>query len=171
MQTASKKILVLGLAFTFIIGFSALALAHGWRGHGPMMGYGGDQAGPGCYLGHGMGYGGSMGWAANLSEEQAAEVQRLRREFFDDSESLRRKIVEKRTSFASEMAKENPDRNKLSRLQKELSDLESSFDQLRLDFQLKIKKIVPNAVTPGAGYGPRHGYGHAGGMGPGYCWQ
>ena len=132
-----------------------------------MMGYDGGEGGPG----YGMQHGGKMVWAANLTPEQAAEVRHLREEFFRNSEPVRRQIFEKRAAYANELAKQNPDRDKLSRLQKEVGKLQADFGQIRLDFQLKVKKVVPNGIGPGLGKGYMHGYGPAGGMGPGYCWR
>ncbi len=164
-----RKTMIIGLAFTFIIGFGTLALAHGW-GYGPMRGsddYGGAWMGPGSH----MGYCRPGGWAATLTDQQAAEIERLREEFFKDADPLRRKIFEKRAEIARELAKENPDKAKLERLQREVSNLRADLAQLRLDFRLKVRKVVPNAPAAGMGRGFRHGYGPGSGMmGPGYCW-
>ncbi len=161
MKSKRAQILAFGLSFAVIFTFSTLALGHGWGQRGWMMGNDAAGMGPGYH----MGYNGRGAWASSLTEEQAAEVQRLRDEFFQAADPLRRNIYEKRLAIADELAKQNPDRTRITRLQKEVSKLNGELDQLRLDFRLKVKKIVPDAVGPGYG----HGFGH--GMGPGYCWR
>jgi zinc resistance-associated protein len=155
----------------------AIAFAHGGDygyggyGMGPgMMGYGGYSGygmGPGM-MGYG-GYGGHMGYGpgpdrgynTNLSDAQRAKLDAAREAFFNDTRQLRDQIQEKRYSLNSELNKDNPDSAKVAQLQKELSQLDSEFDQKRIAYQLEVRKLLPeNNVR--SGFGP--GYGN------GYCW-
>ena len=138
-----KKILVI-VAVISLVGLGTTAFAGWGRGsHGPMM--------------HGRGWG-AYG-TERLSEEETKKLEEVKEVFFKETEELRRSIYEKELALQSEMIKENPDPKKAADVQKEISDLESRFDQKRLERRLEMQKINPYA---GQGYMGR------GGMGPGY---
>ena len=162
------------VVFLAVIGAAPMAFAGdgyggpGYGGHmmggyghgGNMMGYGGQMMGPG--------YGGHMGWQGDrddvgLSQEQAEQLEKARESFFRANRGLRDEIYDKSAQIRSELSKQDPDRGRLSDLQKELSQLESQFDQKRLDYQLEIRKIAPEVGErfAGGGYGP----------GAGGCWR
>ncbi len=162
----------------------------GWGGHmgyGPhhrgMMGYGeGYGPGPGEYgrgYGpgpgeYGRGYGPGRGYPGDaLSEEQIEKMEAQREAFFKDTEPIRQKLYEKQMALRSELSKEAPDMNAAKKLQGEVSDLRAEFDQKRLDHQLEMQKIVPEAGRGALGQrgrGPRGG-GYGYGYGPGACWR
>lgn len=132
----------------------------GWGG-GHMMGYGpgpmmrGDGYGP-----HMRGYG--YGYGADLSKEDAAKLDDAREKFYNDTKALREQIEEKRIDLGQELRKEEPDTAKAATLQKELSKLETEFDQKALTHRLEMRKLLPeNFAGPRFGRGP--GYG-------GRCW-
>jgi hypothetical protein len=121
----------------------------------------------------------------NLSDENQNDLDKERQAFFDETKGLRQDIHQKRLELKSELAKKNPDAQKATALHKDISKLAEEFDQKRLAFFLKMKKINPNFGQMGAwGYkdddddtncpyygrqygrhmGRRHGYG----MGPCY---
>ena len=135
----------------------------GYGGH--MMGYGhGHGWGPGH--GKGMGYGpghGSYGrgYGADLTEEQRAKLDQAREKFFEQTEKLRDQIEDKRYALGTEMRKDNPDTDKVTTLRKELSQLESDFDQQAVLHQLEMRKLLPEDA--------RRGFGR--GYGGGYCWR
>ncbi|MCG6894212.1 MAG: periplasmic heavy metal sensor [Desulfobacteraceae bacterium] len=132
---------------------------HGWGGH--MMedyGYGGGpMMGPG-YGGHMMGWRGD--WDdLGLSREQATQLEEARESFFDETRGLRDNIYEKSAQIRREFSQRNPDRSRIVELQKELSQLESQFDQKRLDYELEVRKIAPEIQSRyGRGYGPGAGW-------------
>ena len=173
----TNNILVI-ISVIAMVGFAATAFA-GWgmgpghRGRG--MGYGdygqgGDQGGPG--YGRGPGYCG-QGYAADLSEEDLQKVDEARKAFFEETEGLRQNIYQKELELRSEFAKEKPAADKLSGLQKEISELQGQLDQKRVNHMLEMKKINPNAGTRGRGAAGK-GYAKRGyGRGPGSrgnCW-
>ena len=168
-----KKSIFLGAVL--LIATAAIAFAHGSGGYGGygmgpgMMGYGGYGGygmGPGM-MGYG-GYGGHMmgpgswsdrGYNANLSDEQRDKLDAAREAFFNDTRQLRDQIQEKRYSLNNELNKENPDTSKVTELQKELSKLDSEFDQKSIAYQLEVRKILPeNDLRAGFGAGFRNGY-------------
>jgi hypothetical protein len=152
------------------------ALAYAFDGYGPgyggpmmgrgMMGYDGGYGygmGPGM-MGYGPGYGRMRGYygpngSENLSQEDAAKLEQSQEKFFDETRDLRAAIRDKQFALNDELQKADPDRAKVADLQKQLTELESKFDQKALDHQLELRKQFPQA-TYGRGYGRG-----------GYCWQ
>jgi uncharacterized membrane protein len=118
----------------------------------------------------------------NLSDEYQNTLDKERQAFFDETKDLRQNIQQKRMELQSELAKKNPDAQKVAALHKDISILAAEFDQKRLAFILKMKKINPNFGRMGAwgindddvdcpNYGRQYGH-HMGGrhgyhMGPG----
>jgi len=160
---------IFGLAAVLILGIATIAFAHGgWgNGGGYMMGpgYGGRMMGPG-YGGHMMGWDsdgrsyhrGSGAWG-NLSNEDAAKLNASQDKFYQDTEPLRDQIADKEAALNNEMKKDNPDKDKIFTLQKEISALKSDFDQKAIAHQLEVRKLLPDNYR-GSGYG----------YGGGYCW-
>jgi Spy/CpxP family protein refolding chaperone len=168
------------VAIVLTVGVAALAF--GYDGYGPwygghMMGYGGGYGygmmGPGM-MGYGGGYGpGMMGYGpgyghmwgnygpnpyGNLSPDDAAKLQQSQDKFFDQTRDLRNSIRDKQLALNDELQKPNSDKAKVTDLQKQLSQLESQFDQKALDHQLELRKEFPQGnFAYGRGYG-RGGY-------------
>ena len=133
------------LAVVSMIGLGATAYADWGKGYGRHGGGMEDQE-----MGYGPGSGNcSRGFKSDLSEEEVAKLDGERKVFFEGTESLRRNMYQKQLELRSELAKENPDAQKASSVQKEISDLESQFSQKRLDHMLKMKKINPDAGMKG----------------------
>jgi len=126
----------------------------------------------------------------NLSDESQNDLAKERQAFFSETQDLRQEIHKKRVELQNELSKKNPDAQKAVALHKDISKLAEEFDQKRLAFILKMKKINPDigrmggwgamdddddADCPyGGGHHGRHmgrwlGYGMGPGMrGPGY---
>ncbi len=161
MNKKAKRIIVLTVVAIF--GITTLAFAGWGRGYGHMMGRG--DWGPGYH--HRGGYGpGQGGYYSNLSDEEIAKLDQQRSEFFKSTENIRQKLYENELALRSELAMENPDTSKASKLQSDISRLQSDLDQKRLDYEIQARKSVPNYDRDGRGYGPMMGYGSRGG---GYC--
>jgi zinc resistance-associated protein len=169
------------IAVVLVVGIAALGFAY--EGYGPgyggrMMGYGG---GYGCMMGPGMmGYGGGygpgmMGYGpgyghmrgyygpngyGNLSQEDAAKLRQSQDKFFDQTRDLRHSIRDRQLALNDEIQKPDPDKAKVADLQKQLSQLESQFDQKALDHQLELRKEFPQNT-----YGGGYGYGRGGNCG------
>jgi len=166
------KILMV-LAIVAVLGIAVTSFA-GWsRGHG---GYG-DHMGPGYGMHRGWGDG-PRGYQSNLSDEDMARLDKERQVFFEATSDLREKLYQKELELRSELAKPEPDAKKAAGLQKEISNLESQFDQKRLDQRIQMRKDFPRIGSRGFGHGPRgmgmgRGmmYGGGGGYGPGNCWN
>ena len=170
-----KIFMVLVIAAVLAVAVTSFA---GWgRGH---MGYG-NHMGPGYGMrgGWGPGYGGygGQGYQSNMSEEDIAKLDEERRAFFEATSDLREQLYQKELELRSELAKPEPDAKKAAGIQKEISQLESEFDQKRLDHRIKMRKDFKQFGSGGYGYGPRGRgmgrgmYGGGGGYGPGSCWN
>lgn len=183
-KTGSKTVMVLVVAAVLALGTYAFA---DWgrgpqgRGYGHMMGgYGhhmmGDYDegyGPGYGRGMGRGYGrgpeGCPGWSesrgygpgrSDLSREQLDQMDKERESFFSATESLRKDIDDKEQALSEELRKESPNMESARMIQKELSALQSQFDEKRLEHMMTMRKIAPDAGRGYAGgYHGRQGYG------------
>jgi Spy/CpxP family protein refolding chaperone len=168
------------LAVVLTVGIAALAFAHGGYGGGYGMGPGyggymmgqgyGGMMGPGYggpMMGYGSGYGsynnGSGAWGNNLPEKDAAALNASREKFFNATQDLRNQIEEKQVALNNEMASATPDKGKVIQLQKEISGLQTEFDQKALAHRLEVRRLVPQGFNQSAS-GRGYGYG-------GYCWQ
>lgn len=170
-----KGLFVTVIALVSMAIFSAYALADGgWgrgyhhRGDGYQMGNADNCPG---YGKSGKGRYGkeAPGWRA-LSEEDAAKVEKERKAFFEDTQDLRQSIHQKRLEMRAEMAKKDPETQKLSDLQKDLSDSQADFAQKRLNHRLEMKKLLPDSYQAGAGMERGRGYGRGPGS-RGECWR
>ena len=117
---------------------------------------------------------------ADLTPEQREQMETERQAFFDATKKDRQDLYAKRLELRAEIAKSDPDMEKASALQQEVSNLQASLDQKRLTHIMAMRKINPDAgrgfFMDGGGRG-RHGmgggmgYGRGDGMGygPGDC--
>lgn len=164
------KTTVILIAFIATTGLVSMAFADGgWDGYGGHMGYGpgygGSNMGPGM-MGYGSGYGmgpGMMGYGrgvypGDLSPEDGNRLQQIREKFFAETRELRREIRDKQFALNDELDGANPDRAKVTELQKALSQLQSDYDQKVLTYQLNMRKTLPQSRGPASyGYGPGYG--------------
>jgi Spy/CpxP family protein refolding chaperone len=170
-----KIFIVLAIVAVFAIAATSFA---GWG-----RGYGGSgyHMGPGYGMHRGWGQGprgyGGQGYQSDLSDEDLAKLDKERQAFFEATSDLKESLYQKELELRSELAKPEPDAKKAAGLQKEISNLESQFDQKRLDHRIKMRKDFPRSGFRGDGYGPRGRgmgrgmYGGGGGYGPGRCWN
>jgi len=156
MRTFRNAVIIIAVVTVVGIGFNAFA--HGGRGWGGGKGYHrGPQNCPGSYQ---DGYGGQM------STDEYARFEQKRDAFFNETQELRAALYGKERELQNELSKEDPDTAKASELQKELSELQTQFDQKRLDHMLEMRKLNPNA-----GNGRRYGGPMMGSGGKrGGCW-
>ena len=152
---------------TVVVGVLAVAaLAFGATGHAykEMAGaYGGKGCG-GCGQYDQSGKCGTSDMNANLTPEQREQIDAERTAFVEATNEERKLLFEKKKALWEEMAKDNPDVQKASALQTEISRLRASLDQKRLEHIVAVKKINPEAGkrfcmdggrAHGCGYGAR----------------
>ena len=167
----ARKIVVI-FAVVALVGLGSYAFAdrgggYGHRGYGH-QGYGMDDG----RHGKGMGYGhrgdrdddrSDRNYEGDLTRDEIRQLEEARDTFHNDTKELRYKLDDKKVDLRRELAGENPDKQKASKLQKEISELRSELDQKRLDHQIETRKISPKA-----GRGWMRGYGARGGES---CWR
>ena len=177
MKRNIKSIII--MTVLAVLGISTFALADWGRGYGHMGMMGPGMMGPGMMgpgmMGPGMMGPGMMGpgwqqgggYYGNLSADEIAKLEQQRAQFLAATEDTRQQLYEKNLALQSELAKENPDTTKASKLQNEISNLQSELDQKRLEYDIQARKSAPN-YNRGyrGGYGSMMGYGPGGG---GYC--
>ena len=135
-KTVTAAALIAALTFAGI----QTASAHGGRF------FGGGNYGPGYCGTYDNDSSGSPGYTA---EEQAALEK-----FRDDTKTIRREIVVKRSELNALISKDNPDETKVAKLTGELYDLNAELD----------------SKAEAAGIDDRFAYGHGPGMMRGYGW-
>jgi Spy/CpxP family protein refolding chaperone len=150
-----------------VLGIGISAFAHGgmgwgggWGHHHGGMYYQGDEDNRNM---------------SRMSPETYKQFEQNREAFFNETRDIRISLFEKERELQNELVKDEPDVAQASRLQKEISDLQSQFDQKRIEHMVEMRKLNPNA---GRGYnsggrmmgsgGPMMGYGYNGGGGN--CW-
>jgi Spy/CpxP family protein refolding chaperone len=157
---------IIVLTSIVLVGFAVNVFAHG----GGMMGRGDGRG----YKGQGYHHRGGYGprYYDQLSEKEVKQLEQVKEKFFNETSRLRDEIFDKKRELRDELTQDEPDATKASKLQKEISGLQSQFDQKRIDHMLELKKINPDI---GRGYGRGHihdgpmmGYGP---RGNGHCWR
>jgi zinc resistance-associated protein len=161
----NRKIIAV-LAVVALVGFGSYAFAdqgggYGDRGYG--HGYGMDYGRHGSGMGYGhRGYRGDCrqdrDYEGDLTRDEIRQLDEAHAAFYKDTEELRDNIYDKEVDLNRELAGENLDKQKAAQLQKEISELRNKLDQKRLNHQIEIRKIAPNA-----GRGWMRGYGSRGG--------
>ena len=177
MRSNKFSTVIITVAILAIVGFAATSFA-GW-------GRGGGRADGSCW-GQGSGFGpgagmGPRGYGApsnqgSLSEEQIDKLNKERQAFIEETRTVTDGLYQKQLELRSELAKTDPDVQKATALQGEISNLQSQLAQKRIEQQIKMKKEFPELAdrgyrSGGPGYGRRGmgpGYGSQGMMGPGY---
>ncbi len=154
------KIVFIGLISIALLGIGINAFAH--RGMG--WGGGSDQQGSGWH--HRGGYG--AGPNDSVSKEEYKQFEEKREAFLKETREIRASLVEKEQALQGELAKSEPDAAKASGLQKEISELQSQFDQKRIDHMVEMRKLNPKAGRGFMRGGSMMGKGRRGG---GNCWE
>ena len=154
------KAAIITVASIALVGLTINAFAHGGMSRGGGWGH------------HGQGwhhqgeYG--PGYDDQLTKEEYSQFDQKREAFFKETQELRSNLFEKERELQNELAKDEPDASKASRLQKEISELQAQFDQKRIDHMIEMRKLNPNIDRGYMQGGPMMGYGSYGGD---YCWQ
>ena len=166
MKTNTMRTGIAGLVAVAVIAVGANAFAGKGMGcQDGNRGYGGD----GNH--HRRGGCGYSQMNADLTPEQREQMDTERQTFFDATKNERQDLYAKQLALKAEMANSEPDIEKASALQKEVSELRSNLDQKRLGHIMAMRKIDPDAgrgcFMGGRGMG--HGMGRGMGSGSGNC--
>lgn len=118
-------------------------------------------------MGKGAGNPGMCAANANLTDDQIKKMESERTAFLLATKDIRQQIHDKRQALQAELTKQTPDASTCASIQKEVSYLQSQFDQKRLTHILEMKKVDPNFTDgKGMGRGMGHGMGSPSGGGP-----
>jgi Spy/CpxP family protein refolding chaperone len=163
------KILI-ALGSFLLVAFLAVPLladGPGWNGGHHMWGSWGSDRGS-CWD-YGRGYN-------ELSKEEQKQLTELENKFSNETNNLRNDIWSKSEELQRYLNSTNPDSQKLTEMQRELSNLRAEMDEKRLAYEVEARKILPDTRFRGGygrgyyghhmrGYGPRMRYGQRG------CWD
>jgi len=138
---------------------------------GPHMGWSGNHMMG--YWGNGPEYGRDAG---NLTSEQKSKLDTLDRKFYEETRDLRDQIWTKSGELDVTLNATTPDLEKAKTFQQEISELRANLDEKRLNYELEVRKIIPDqrlgyGRNDGYGYGHMGNYGSGMGYGHGYCWN
>ena len=111
-----------------------------------------------------------------LSKEEQKQLTELENKFSNETNNLRNDIWSKSEELQRYLNSTNPDSQKLTEMQRELSNLRAEMDEKRLAYEVEARKILPDTRFRGGygrgyyghhmrGYGPRMRYGQRG------CWD
>jgi zinc resistance-associated protein len=163
-----KRIMTVMASLLLVAALAVPAFSWGPRGGGrdSRDNMRGGYYGPGQY---------SRGYEA-LTEEQRAKLADLDKKYFDETNKTRNDLIAKSAELDTVLGKADPDAAKAKELQNEISGLRSVLGEKRMEYQLEVRKIVPDAQYGrgyGRGYGAGRGYGRHmdRGFGPGACWN
>jgi zinc resistance-associated protein len=164
-----RKILIAVGSFLLVafLAVPLLADGPGWNGGHHMWGSWGSDRGS-CWD-YGRGYN-------ELSKEEQKQLTELENKFSNETNNLRNEIWSKSAELNRYLNNTNPDSQRLTTLQRELSDLRAEMAEKRLAYELEARKILPDTRFRGGygmgyyghhmrGYGPRMRYGQRG------CWD
>lgn len=145
-----KRLIMATLALAILFsGSLALAGQRGW-GHG---------MGPGNGAGYGMAN-------INLTEEQSAKLQSMREDYLKDVSPLQNRLFGLRSELRLLWNAVEPERDKITAKQKELSELQSQLQEKTTAYRLDCRAMLtPEQQSQMAAAGPGMGrsYGPGGG--------
>lgn len=100
-------------------------------------------------------YGGQQNFN-DLSKDQINKMGTLRQQFIDETYELRAAKFQKHQEIRMLMQTSEPDRAKLDKLSREITDLQQQIRGRQMDFQMEARKISPQ-------FGMGQGFMHRGG--------
>lgn len=137
MKNRRFKTWMTGLVVLLLISaFQAEAQRGGGYGPGNGNGYGRGNGN-----GYGPGHMDRLEGLLDLSEEQAAAVERLHLDFQKESLSVRNKIQEKNAQLNT-LITEGADRSKIDKLVEEIGGLRTSIQKARIGTHLKVRELL-----------------------------
>jgi Spy/CpxP family protein refolding chaperone len=81
----------------------------------------------------------------NLTTEQREALETLKKDFYDETLSLRNDLRTKRTELTNIMSEKEPDEKKAKAVQEEISELQAELAQKQIERRLKVLEINPDA--------------------------
>ena len=101
------------------------------------------MAGPwGRGMGQGYGLGSYPCATANLTADQAAQLQTMRESSLKEISPLQNELFTKKSEMRTLWTAPNPDTGRISALQQEMLDLQGKIQEKRLQFNLECRKVL-----------------------------
>ena len=153
-----KTLLALSLITVLIFGVTYVYAQNPGHGPGRQGEHGQESGDPGRF--------------SNLTPEQKAKFQELRRKFNEETAQLRGALVTKRVELQSLWTNPNADPKAIVDKEKELRDLQNQMKDKAVQAKLEARKfLTPEQIQEsgpgmGRGFGRGHMMGHGRGMGP-----
>jgi Spy/CpxP family protein refolding chaperone len=162
-----KKIMLTLMTVLVIAALTTTSFAYGW--------------GQGMWSGRGPGYGSC--WSAddqglsglNLTADQEAKIRSLREAQLKEDKPILDKMFSKRGELRLLWLQQNPDREKIVTVQKEIRSLRDQLQDKQTNNRLAVLKVLTpeqqtriQAFGGGRGFGKGRGFGPGGGPGYGY---
>jgi hypothetical protein len=98
-----------------------------------------------------------------LTQSQRAELDKLEREFINDTAKLKDELWAASTELSTLLnSSPEPDAEKARALQRRISELRAKIDEHRIEFELRARKISPGALYAQRWRGHHGSYGHHG---------
>jgi Spy/CpxP family protein refolding chaperone len=155
-----KKTILTLMAVLVLVALTTTSFAYGWGqgmrgGRGP--GYGSCQSGDLQGLS-----------ALNLTADQTDKIKNLREAQLKEAQPLQSKMFSKRGELKLLWLQQNPDREKIEAVQKEIRSLRDQLQDKQTNYRLAILKILtPEQQTKVQAFAAGRGLGKGGGFGPG----
>lgn len=131
------------------------ALAHNPKGYSR-----GHHMGPGYHMGSGSQHGPWAGYDT-LTEEQRGNIDQLTDGFVAETKEIREQLRQKSAELNALLSSPEPDEAKAQEIQKELNTQRNTLAEKRLELNLKVRQIAPEALSQNpfcAGPGGGHRY-------------
>ena len=171
MKKLTLVLTVVGLGL--LLSTSAFAFGGPRNDRGPGPGYGPDN-------GRGHGYCNEAGLQRlNLTDEQKTKIEALVTANEKENRPTREKMFDKSVELRRLWLKENPDKDKILAVQKEVRTLRDKLEDKTTALRFEIRKVLTPEQQEklasfgwgrGMGFGPRGGMRGQGGYGPGICY-
>ncbi|MBQ3059031.1 MAG: periplasmic heavy metal sensor [Desulfovibrio sp.] len=88
----------------------------------------------------------------SLSQEQRDAMEKLSREYFDKTLSLRQALMVKKAELEAQMISPRPDTAKVEALSREIGELRGKMTVARINFRTELEKQgIPAALCPALG--------------------
>jgi Spy/CpxP family protein refolding chaperone len=157
-----KKVVLTLMAVLVITGLATTSFAYGWgqgMGGGRGPGYGNCQSGD------------LQGLAAlNLTTDQEAKIKSLREAQLKEAKPLQDKMFSKRGELRLLWLQQNPDKEKIVAVQKEIRSLRDQLQDMQTNHRLAVLKVLtPEQQTKIQSFVAGRGFGHGKGFGRGGC--
>lgn len=164
-------IMLVSLVLIGILSVPAFSWGPRWGSGNSKGNWRGDYCGPWQYN---RGY-------HELTEEERTKLTELDKKYFDETNKTRNDLWAKSAELDKALKTDDPDVANAKTIQGEISDLRAALDEKRMEYELEVRKIVPNVQYKRGkdrGYGFGRGYHMRGydqntgrGFGPGFFWN